>query len=37
MPQLRGAHCASGTNRSGISASNMLPPQLGTTSEPRYG
>ena len=36
-PQLSGAQVSSGTNRSGISASNMLPPHDGVTSVPLYG
>jgi hypothetical protein len=34
--QLRRPHDSSGTNSDGMSASNMLPPQPGTTSMPRY-
>ena len=35
--QLRGAHCSSGTKSAGMSASNMLPPQPGTTRKSSYG
>ena len=36
IAQLLGPHCSSGTNSAGISASNMLPPQLGTMRMPAY-
>ena len=34
MPHERGAHRSSGTKSAGMSASNMLPPHEGTSSEP---
>ena len=34
-PHVLGAHAASGTKSAGMSASNIEPPKVGTTSRPR--